>query len=115
MEANVAQRRLLKGREDLPETLPTISPVLQSLLEELNLPADKLDMPRVAELICRDESLAAHCLRMANSPLCGRGRSTDSIRAAIRTIGIARVGDSALWCTLMRIGETQRGLDPVIF
>jgi len=51
VEANVAQRRLLKRREDLPETLPTISPVLQSLLEELNLPADKLDMPRVAALI----------------------------------------------------------------
>jgi len=52
---------------------------------------------------------------MADSPLCGRGRPTDSILAAIRTIGIARVRDSALWCALMRIGDTQRGLDPVIF
>ena len=114
-EANVALRHLLKGRENLLETLPTVPAILQSLLEELNLPADKVDMPRVAELICRDESLAAHCLRMANSPLFGRGKPTNSIRAAIRTIGIARVRDIALSCTLMRIGDTQRGLDPVIF
>jgi hypothetical protein len=68
VEANGALRRLRKGREDLLETLRTIPTVLQSLLEELNLPAGNLDMPRAAELICRDESLAAHCCAVAAGP-----------------------------------------------
>ena len=69
-------------------SIPIIPAILQSLLAELNQPPEQVNMLRVADLVGRDESLAAQCLRMANSPLFGRGTPTVSMRGAVRTFGI---------------------------
>ena len=114
-QENAALQQLLHGREYVLESIPSIPAILQMLLSELEQPPDNVDLLRVADLIGRDESVAAQCLRVANSPLIGRGRPADSIRGAIRTLGIARTRDIAVSCTIMRIGTSQRVLDPVIF
>jgi HD-like signal output (HDOD) protein len=72
-------------------------------------------MLRVADLVGRDESLAAQCLRMANSPLFGRGTPTTSMRGAVRTLGIAHTRDIAVTSSMMRIGSAQRAVDPLVF
>jgi putative nucleotidyltransferase with HDIG domain len=113
---NLALRQALKGKDDLLASIPSIPAVVQTLLNELNQPADKVNLLRVADIIGRDESLAAQCLRLANSPLYSRGRALDSLRGAVRTLGIARIRDIAVSCGLLRlIPSSARALDPVVF
>jgi putative nucleotidyltransferase with HDIG domain len=112
---NLALHRAFRGKDDLLASIPSIPSVLQSLLNELDQPADTVNLLRVAEIIGRDESLAAQCLRMANSALFSRS-PTDSLRGAVRTLGIARTRDIAVSCGLMRVAPKSLGvLDPVIF
>ncbi|MGB8910750.1 MAG: HDOD domain-containing protein, partial [Candidatus Sulfotelmatobacter sp.] len=114
--ANPALQRGLKGKDDLLASIPSTPAVLQSLLDELNQPADNVNLLRVAEIVGRDESLAAQCLRMANSALYSRGRAMDSLRGAIRTLGIARIRDIAISCGLLQVvSSSRKALDPVIF
>lgn len=114
--ANRALMRALNGRDDLLASIPAMSSVLQELMDELNQPADQVNLLQLAELISRDESLAAQCLRMANSPLFGRGPATDSLRGAVRTLGLARIADIAISCSLMRIVPNfKKALDPGVF
>jgi putative nucleotidyltransferase with HDIG domain len=105
-----------QGKDDLLASIPSIPAVLQSLLNELDQPADKVNLLRVSEIISHDESLAAQCLRMANSALYSRGPATDSLRGAVRTLGIARTRDIAVSCGLIRlVPANMKGLDPIIF
>jgi len=114
--SNLALQRAFSGRDDLLASIPSIPSVLQSLLEELDQPADNVNLLRVAEIIGRDEALAAQCLRMANSALYSRGPGTDSLRGAVRTLGTARTRDIAVSCGLMRIVPGSKGaVDPLIF
>jgi putative nucleotidyltransferase with HDIG domain len=113
---NLVLLRALDGKDDLLAAIPSIPAVLQSLLEEVNQPADKVNMLRVAEIIGRDESLAAQCLRIANSALYSRGPALDSLRGAVRTLGISRISDIAISCGLLRsVPASARVLDPVVF
>jgi putative nucleotidyltransferase with HDIG domain len=114
--ANRALTRALNGKDELLASIPSMPTVLNALVEELNQPSDKVNLPRVAELIARDESLAAQCLRMANSPLFSRGPAIDSLRAAARTLGISRMRDITVSCGLMRIVPSfKKGINPAIF
>jgi len=113
---NLALQRAFSGKDDLLASIPSIPAVLQALLNELNQPPDNVNLLRVAEIIGRDESLAAQCLRMANSALFSRGPATDSLRGAVRTLGIARTRDIAVSCGLMRVvPASMTGLDPMVF
>jgi putative nucleotidyltransferase with HDIG domain len=114
--ANRALIRALSGKDDLLSSIPAMSAVLQELLNELNQPPEQANLLQIAELIARDESLAAQCLRMANSPLFSRGPVTDSLRGAVRTLGLARVRDIAVSCSLIRVMPSlKHGLDPMVF
>jgi putative nucleotidyltransferase with HDIG domain len=115
--ANRALQRAFQGKDDLLAAIPSIPAVLHTLLNELDQPADTIDLLRVAEIIGHDESLAAQCLRMSNSALFSRsGPRIDSLRGAVRTLGIARTRDIAVSCGLMRIApSSMRALDPVVF
>jgi len=116
-EANLVLHRALDGKDDLLASIPSIPAVMQSLLDELDQPADTVNLLRVAEIIGHDETLAAQCLRMANSALFSRrGPETESLRGAVRTLGIARTREIALSCGLMRVmPASMKGLDPVVF
>jgi putative nucleotidyltransferase with HDIG domain len=114
--ANRALMRALNGKDDVLSSIPAMSGVLQELLNELNQRPDQANLLQIAELIARDESLAAQCLRMANSPLFSRGPVTDSLRGAVRTLGLARIADIAVSCSLIRVVPPfKKGLDPVVF
>jgi putative nucleotidyltransferase with HDIG domain len=87
-----------------------------ALLNEIDQLADTVTLLRVADIIGRDESLAAQCLRIANSALFSRGPASDSLRGAVRTPGISRVRYIAVSCGLMRIVPASgRALDPMVF
>jgi putative nucleotidyltransferase with HDIG domain len=112
---NLALTQALIGKDNLLAAIPSTPAVLQSLLNELNQPADNVNLVRVAEIIGQDEALAAQCLRMANSALFSRGPALDSLRGAVRTLGIARIRDIAFSCGLLRLAPASvKGLDPVV-
>jgi HD-like signal output (HDOD) protein len=113
---NSALQSAFKGKEDLLASIPSVPAVLHSLLDELDQPAETVNLLRIADIIGRDASLAAQCLRMANSALFSRGPALDSLRGAVRTLGITRIRDVAVSCGLMRIVPLCQGaVDPLVF
>jgi len=112
---NVTLQKAFEGRQDLLKSIPSVPAILQSLLAEVSQSPEKVDLKRVADLIARDKSIAAQCLRLANSPLLGRGTQTDSVRGAVRTLGISHIRDIAFSTMMMQMSSAQKGLDPLVF
>jgi len=112
---NPALHKALEGRTDILNAIPSIPAVLHTLISELDQPADLINLARVADLVGRDEALAAQCLRMANSPLFGLGTPADSLRGAVRTLGIAHLRDIAVSSSMMRVASTLKEVDPIVF
>lgn len=54
------------------ERIPTIPAIVQPLMKMLQTPAERVDVEEVIKLVSYDSTIAAQCLRMANSPLFGR-------------------------------------------
>jgi HD-like signal output (HDOD) protein len=84
------------------EEMPTIPTIVQPLAAMLQLPAEQVNMEKVVELVSYDSTIAAQCLRMANSPLFGR-RKTETVRSAILALGLKRIEAILLGCCLNRI------------
>jgi putative nucleotidyltransferase with HDIG domain len=97
------------------EAMPTIPAIVQPLASMLQLPADQVDLDRVVELVSYDSTIAAQCLRMANSPLFGR-QNVETVRSAVLALGLKRVKAILLGCCLNRIVPPEKwALDAVIF
>jgi HD-like signal output (HDOD) protein len=114
MTASAAKATLLKKVEDLRQ-IPTIPAVLAPLLRYLQLPMEELDVHKVTDMIAEDNSLAAQCLQMANSPLFGRWQKVESLRGAIVGLGFQRVSDIAMSCSVLNLFPKDKGIDPVAF
>jgi putative nucleotidyltransferase with HDIG domain len=112
---NTVLQKAFQGRQDLLKSIPSVPAVLQSLLAELSQTPEKVDLKRVAELVSRDKSIAAQCLRLANSPLLGRGTHTDSVRGAVRTLGISHIRDIAVSTMMMQMSGSQKTIEPEVF
>jgi len=112
---NVVLQKAFETRHDLLRSIPSVPAILQSLLGELAQDPEKVDLKRVTDFISRDKSLAAQCLRLANSPLFARGKPTDSVRTAVRTLGIANIRDIAVSTMMMQMTSAQKGMDPTVF
>ncbi|MGO9126675.1 MAG: HDOD domain-containing protein [Terriglobales bacterium] len=109
------QQRLRQRLESL-EDMPTIPVVLVPLLRYLEQPLDSLDLPQVVDLISQDKVLAAQCLHMANSPLYGRWTPVDNIRNAVMALGMQRMRDIAVSCTVLSLVPRGRtSFDPAVF
>lgn len=97
------------------DTMPTIPAIIQPLTAMLRLPADQVKMNRVVELVSYDSTIAAQCLRMANSPLFGR-RKTETILGAVMALGLKRVQAILMGCCLNRIVPPDKWVfDPLVF
>jgi HD-like signal output (HDOD) protein len=96
--------------------IPTIPAVLTPLLRYLEQPVEKLEVNKLTDFLAQDESLAAQCLQMANSPLFGRRQQVESLRAAVVSLGFNHVSDIAMSCGILKILPSKNGgLDPSIF
>ncbi|HXZ80468.1 MAG TPA: HDOD domain-containing protein [Terriglobales bacterium] len=97
------------------EVMPAIPAIVQPLTAMLRLPAEQVDLDRVVKMVSYDSTIAAQCLRMANSPLFGR-RNTETVRSAIMALGLKRVQAILLGCCLNRIVPPDKwALDAVVF
>ena len=98
-------------------TLPVMPSILQSLGTCLSARAGELDIRRIVELISYDKSLAAQCLRMANSAMFSGRARVQSVRQAVLALGIQRIRDIVYSCSLPQIftGSAQHGMEQAIF
>jgi putative nucleotidyltransferase with HDIG domain len=111
-----ATSTLLQSRIRELQNLPAMPSVLHSLGECLAGSAENVNIDRVVELISYDKSLAAQCLRMANSALFRRRAQVDSLRTAIVNLGVWRIRDLAYSCALPKfLSGAETGMPPVIF
>ena len=115
--APVGKHALLQRLDGLRQ-IPTIPAVLVPLLRYLQQPLEQLDMREITDFLVQDKSLAAQCLRMANSPLFGLGRwqRVESLRGAVVGLGFHHVSDIAMSCGLLnQLPGEETSLDPVMF
>jgi putative nucleotidyltransferase with HDIG domain len=106
----------LRSRVRNLDSMPAMPSILGSLLRALELPADQIEIEKVAEMISTDKSIAAQCLRMANSALFMRHTAIETIRGAIITLGARRLRD-ILWSSfLIQLApKNQWPLNPTAF
>lgn len=111
-ETREAMQKKLEGLQRMPALPVTLIP----LLRYMEQPLDRMDMNEVVELILQDKSVAAQCLYMANSPLFGRWQQTTSVREAVIALGLQRMRDIAISCSLISLSpEAAGGTDPSVF
>lgn len=97
------------------ETIPAIPAIVMPLVSLLQLPPDQVNVEQIVELISYDGTIAAQCMRMANSPLFGR-RNTETVRSAVMALGLKRVEAILLGCCLNQVVPPDRWvLDAMIF
>jgi putative nucleotidyltransferase with HDIG domain len=84
------------------DAMPGVPTILQPLAELLGQDAEHVNLEKVIQLVSFDSTIAAQCLRMANSPLFGRCNS-ETIRGAVMALGIKRIEAIVLGCCLNRI------------
>jgi HD-like signal output (HDOD) protein len=114
--ATPANKQVLLQKLEGLRQIPTIPAVLAPLLRYLQQPVDQIDVQKVTDLLSQDKSLAAQCLQMANSPLFGRARDVQSLRAAVVSLGFHNVSDIAMSCGVLNmLPSSKSSLDPVVF
>jgi HD-like signal output (HDOD) protein len=106
---------LRKRLQDM-ERMPSLPVTLVPLLRYLEQPIERLEVQEVVTLISKDKSLTAQCLHLANSPLFGRWQQVDNIRGAVVALGMQRMRDIAVSCSVLKLTPTDKTtLDPTIF
>lgn len=92
----------IRPKIKLIEAIPTVPAIVQPLSSLLRQNPEQVDLEKVVELVSYDSTIAAQCLRMANSPLFGR-RNTETVRSAVLALGFKRIEAILLGCCLNRI------------
>ena len=108
---SVTHEILLKRASQLGN-LPAMPKVLRTLNEELSVPVGQVNLDKLVRTISYDKSLAAQCLRMANSALYRQRGDVNTVSEAVLTLGILRIRDLVFSCSLPRIFTTLNGVVP---
>lgn len=108
--------RTLRSRIERLDNLPTAPAVMTAVVELMGKPLEVIEIDGLVDIIQLDKAIALQCLRIANSPLLGGYRNISTIRAAIVALGVRRVRDILLSCSLAQAFPPERWLiDPVAF
>src|SRR5258708_30581155 len=106
----------LRSRKTSIDAMPTIPVILRPLRRGRDQRAEQIDEGRIVELVSYDKSIAAQCVRMANSALLGRAQPVESVRTAVMNLGIWRVRDLLFSNSLSQVIPANRWIvDPVVF
>jgi HD-like signal output (HDOD) protein len=113
---NSATSEILSKKVSELGNLPAMPSVLNSLTEHFSQDPSRINIHKVVELISYDKSLAAQCLRMANSALFHRYSEIQSVNDAVLALGLGRVRDIVYSCSLPQlfVGSKQ-GMAPATF
>ena len=106
----------LRSRIVRIDAMPAIPVILRPLLHCLDQPAEQVDMNRIVELVSYDKSIAAQCMRMANSALFMRSTPAETVRSAVMSLGMWRVRDLLFSNSLSQVIPANRWVvDPAVF
>ena len=108
------REKLLKKLENM-DKMPTLPVSLMPLLRYMEQPLENVEVRQVVDLISQDKSLTAQCLQMANSPLFGRWQNVDNIKSAVVSLGLQRMRDIAMSCSMLTLIPSACKIDPVVF
>jgi HD-like signal output (HDOD) protein len=91
---------ILTQRIKQVRNLPAMPAILSRLCETLSQKSNQIDIDKVVEQISYDKSLAAQCLRLANSALFRQRGDVATVREAVFALGLWRIRDLAFSCSL---------------
>jgi putative nucleotidyltransferase with HDIG domain len=98
------------------DAMPSIPVILRPLLKCLDQPTEQIDINRIVELVSYDESIAAQCIRMANSALFNRASPAESVKTAVMSLGMWRVRDLLFSNALSNVIPQDRWvIEPTVF
>ncbi len=80
--------------------LPAMPAILATLCEELSKKTSQIDVDKIVRQISYDKSLAAQCLRMANSALFRQRGDVATVKDAVVALGLWRIRDLVFSCGL---------------
>jgi putative nucleotidyltransferase with HDIG domain len=107
---------MIRQRVQSIETMPAIPAIFLPLLKMLGSSAEEVRVDEVVRLVSYDNTIAAQCLRVANSPLFGLAQLPHSIKGAVMSLGLRRVETILLTCCLGQAFPAEKWvLDPNVF
>jgi len=92
-------REVIRSRLEKLNSIPTIPAIVRPLLHYMEKPIDQMEVKRVVDMISCDESIAAQCLRMANSALYFLPQVVKTIHGAVIVLGVRQVREILLACS----------------
>jgi HD-like signal output (HDOD) protein len=104
----------LRSRLEKLNSIPTIPAIVRPLLRYMEKPVDQVEVKRVVDMISCDESVAAQCLRMANSALYFLPGVVKTIQGAVIVLGVRKVREILLACSLLNLLPRGQNLFPAL-
>ncbi|HEX8924933.1 MAG TPA: HDOD domain-containing protein [Terriglobales bacterium] len=95
----------IQNRIESLENIPSAPAILLHVLKQLEQPSESVDVHKIIDLVGHDKAITAQILRMANSPLFGQRQRINSIRGAVMNLGLARLRDIAVSCSMMELAS----------
>jgi putative nucleotidyltransferase with HDIG domain len=96
------------------DAVPMVSTILRPLLAQLNRPPEEVRIESLVGLVAVENSLAAKCLQLANSPLFGRTKPVSTIRGAVLALGIQRLQAILLSACMVNVLRGAAGMDATV-
>ena len=101
--SNTVNRRVSEGELDVP-LLPGVLVDIMALVDDPDA-----DVRRLADLVHRDPGLAAHVLRVANSPVFSARGGVVSLQQAVSRLGFRLLGEIAMSAVVIMVGTRFDG------
>lgn len=96
-------REVIRSRVERLNTIPTIPAIIRPLLRYMEKPVDQVEVKRIVDMISCDESIAAQCLRVANSALYFLPHPVKTVHGAVIVLGVRQVREILLACSLLAL------------
>jgi HD-like signal output (HDOD) protein len=96
-------REVIRARLEKLNSIPTVPAIVRPLLHYMEKPIDQMEVKRVVDMISCDESIAAQCLRMANSAFYFLPQTVKTIHGAVIVLGVRKVREILLGCSLLNL------------
>ena len=103
-------REVIRTRLEKLNSIPTVPAIVRPLLHYMEKPIDQMEVKRVVDMISCDESVAAQCLRMANSALYFLPQIVKTIHGAVIVLGVRQVREILLACSLLNLVPKDQNL-----
>jgi len=107
-------REAIRARLEKLNSIPTIPAVIRPLLHYMEKPVDQMEVKRIVDMISCDESIAAQCLRMANSALYFLPQAVKTVHGAVILLGVRQVREILLACSLLNLLPKEQNLIPAL-